>query len=143
MTQQTVFENTLAVPSTLTLQDRERIELEAKRLQAKAVAQTATVVGRAVWWGIKWFGGGIAAFATAVNRAITARHTFETLNRLSDRQLEDIGLTRDGIRDRIQLILDGAETGSRDHTDELVAVDGGLSGKPRKPRYKAPRRRAA
>lgn len=36
----------------------------------------------------------ITAFAEAVERRVVAKRTYEELSRLTDRELEDIGLTR-------------------------------------------------
>ncbi|MCG8508782.1 MAG: DUF1127 domain-containing protein [Rhodospirillales bacterium] len=143
MTQQTVFENHLAAPSTISLRERDRIVRDAQRMQAEIMAQTVSATGRAVWRTVKWIAGGVAAFFIVIDRAVIAQRTFLALNDLSDRQLEDIGLTRDGIRDRVQGILDVREIGSPDPAEEFYAVEGGLSGKSRKPRFTMPRRRAA
>lgn len=127
--------------------DLDRIQRESARMQGEAVFRHLAFVSGAVWRAVKWTAGVAAAVLTAVARAISAQRTYEVLNGLSDRQLDDIGLTRDGILDRIQMILDGVEPGAPETAVELVAVEGGRQDKRKdkraKQRNRIPRRRAA
>jgi uncharacterized protein YjiS (DUF1127 family) len=138
---ETILSNDLfEAAETYTMHNVARYQREAERLRSEAFARHLAFGGGALWSAVKWTAGGVATFITVIMRAFNAQRTFEALNSLSDRQLNDIGLTRDQIPARIQMVLDGEELDAPEPAAELVAVEGGKS---RKPRHVAPRRRAA
>lgn len=120
--------------------DIARIERDAAELRADTVARQMTVVGHAVWRAVKWTVGSVGTFFALLSRSAAARETYDVLSRLSDRQLEDIGLTRDEIPARIIEILGGKDANRQTVASELYALEGG---KTAMPKVEAPKRRAA
>lgn len=74
-----------------------RFQLEARRLQGQAVAELASLVGRGTVAAARWIASAVGSAVRAFGEAVAARRTYEVLSRLSDRELADIGLTRDQI----------------------------------------------
>lgn len=74
-----------------------RFQVEARRFQGQAVAELASLVGRGTVGAARWLASAVGTAVRAFGEAVTARRTYEVLSRLSDRELADIGLTREEI----------------------------------------------
>lgn len=74
-----------------------RFQVEARRLQGQAVGELAALVGRGTVAAGRWLASTAGTALRAFGEAVAARRTYEVLSRLSDRELADIGLTREEI----------------------------------------------
>jgi len=74
-----------------------RFQVEARRLQGQAVAELASLVGRGTVAAARWLASTVGTALRAFGDGVAARRTYEVLSRLGDRELADIGLTRDQI----------------------------------------------
>lgn len=121
-----------------------RIRRTASRLQGEMVSRHFAIGGGALWRAAKWLGVGAYRFFGAVMAGVSARNAYDALSRLSDADLERIGLTRDEIPQRVSMVLDAAlNHGGGAAPAELRTFEGGRKGKRALPQSEMPSRRAA
>jgi hypothetical protein len=73
------------------------LQARARQLQARAMRDLGRSLARGAATGARWLGSGAASWLLAVGEALAAKRAYEELSRLSDRQLFDMGLTRDDL----------------------------------------------
>jgi uncharacterized protein YjiS (DUF1127 family) len=70
---------------------------EARRLQTQTTKEALLAIARGFAWLARQIWSGLREVARSFSEAQAARRTYEQLSRLSDRELADMGLTREGI----------------------------------------------
>jgi uncharacterized protein YjiS (DUF1127 family) len=73
------------------------LQLEARRLQSQAVKEGVFALARGLAWLGRRASSALCTMATLISEAQAARRSYEQFLRLNDRELADLGLTRDNI----------------------------------------------
>jgi uncharacterized protein YjiS (DUF1127 family) len=73
------------------------LQHEARRLQTQTTKEGFLAIARGFAWLSRQIWSGLRGVARSFSEAQAAKRTYEQLSRLSDRELADMGLTREDI----------------------------------------------
>lgn len=124
---------------TYTLDDILRVQEEAARLQAEVNAQVMGALVGGVGRAVRWAATGTVRFLRDQWVGVAAYRVHNELNRLSDRQLAQLGVSRDEITPYVA----GLVAGAAEQPVALRAIDGGRIAGEAKTQEVPVRRRAA
>ena len=138
------YEDFVKTSAYLTFDEALEIQREASRLQGQLVAKHAKIAGRALWRAAVAVVKAPVWLFDELNRARVGLRVHDELHRMTDRQLEDIGIARHEIGRYVLAAMDAA--GGADEASveaKLQTIPGGRAAKKAQPRIDMPRKRAA
>jgi uncharacterized protein YjiS (DUF1127 family) len=138
------FERFVKTSAYLTFDESLEIQREASRLQGQLIAKHVKILGRALWRAVVAVSKAPVWFFDELNRARVGLRVHDELHRMTDRQLEDVGIARHEIGRYVLAAMDAVGSPVEDTVEaKLQSIPGGRAAKKAQPRIDMPRKRAA